>query len=192
MASRYTYQSLEGLEQHIRLLIIHPAKSNDAPLECSLEAYPLQEAELKEYETVSYVWGSPHTTSDTVIHIQGKSLEVTASVDKLLRRLRRGGRDRTLWVDFVCIDQSNLEERGSQVGLMSDIYRNGKHNLVFLGDGSGKAALTIATIRELNQLDASIQSFAAYTDKIQALDELLSNDWFQYVIPMSLNTSNGR
>jgi hypothetical protein len=38
-----------------------------------------------------------------------------------------------LWIDAVCIDQGNLEERNQQVAQMRDIYTNAKSVIVWLG-----------------------------------------------------------
>ena len=42
-----------------------------------------------------------------------------------------------LWVDAVCIDQSSMDERASQVLLMGDIYSRAEHVIVWLGKGPG-------------------------------------------------------
>jgi hypothetical protein len=47
-----------------------------------------------------------------------------------------------LWVDAICIDQSNIEERNHQVKLMDLIYKNAKIVFMWLGeeaDGSDLA-----------------------------------------------------
>jgi hypothetical protein len=45
----------------------------------------------------------------------------------------RSSRPRTLWVDAICIDQDNDEERNHQVSKMQRIYSNAKLVLVWLG-----------------------------------------------------------
>ncbi|KAF7591830.1 hypothetical protein BBP40_001027 [Aspergillus hancockii] len=37
------------------------------------------------------------------------------------------------WIDQICIDQSNLEERGSQVSIMDQIYEVASYTLIWLG-----------------------------------------------------------
>lgn len=39
-----------------------------------------------------------------------------------------------LWIDALCIDQSDLDERAQQVALMGDIYKKAKSCLIWLGD----------------------------------------------------------
>lgn len=48
---------------------------------------------------------------------------------------RRPDRLRILWADAVCINQKDLEERGSQVALMARIFSEASRGLVWLGHG---------------------------------------------------------
>lgn len=48
-----------------------------------------------------------------------------------------------LWIDALCIDQDNVAERGHQVGLMADIYRDAKHVMVWLGPSLDEAFETV-------------------------------------------------
>ena len=38
-----------------------------------------------------------------------------------------------MWADAVCINQSDLDERSSQVSIMGDIYKNAQKCQVWLG-----------------------------------------------------------
>lgn len=40
-----------------------------------------------------------------------------------------------LWIDAICIDQNNVDERNHQVRMMSDIYQGATEVLVWLGQG---------------------------------------------------------
>src|SRR6266536_764396 len=51
-----------------------------------------------------------------------------------LRHLRLKDIARTMWVDAICIDQSNIDERGHQVALMTKIYSLAKCDLLWIGD----------------------------------------------------------
>jgi hypothetical protein len=52
----------------------------------------------------------------------GKSIDITASLRDVLRRVRLPNTPRNIWADQICIDQGNLEERGHQVKLMGKIF----------------------------------------------------------------------
>lgn len=86
------------------------------------------------YEALSYVWGS---SANPVPLLVGPSRENTISVTQnlatALQHLRDANESRTLWVDAICIDQSNLAERSYQVTLMSDIYRAACQVIAWIG-----------------------------------------------------------
>lgn len=42
--------------------------------------------------------------------------------------------DRGLWIDAICINQYDLDERSSQVANMEHIYRDARLVVVFLGE----------------------------------------------------------
>jgi len=71
---------------------------------------------------------------------QTQTLSITASLDEALRHLRRkDGTSRLLWVDPVCINQEDVPERGSQVGIMGEIYTKASSVVVWLGESDATA-----------------------------------------------------
>lgn len=97
----------------IRLLYVDPA-THDSPLVCSLETVKLLAADPVFYETISYCWGSVETTQ---IVIDGAYCDVPGNAAKVLRHFRCGPYEeqRILWIDAVCINQADIEERSHQV-----------------------------------------------------------------------------
>jgi hypothetical protein len=68
-------------------------------------------------------------------------LSITPSLDVALRHLRAlsGGNATTLWIDQICINQSDVKEKTEQVKVMGRIYRSAEQVRVWLGpaaDGS--------------------------------------------------------
>lgn len=53
-----------------------------------------------------------------------------------LRYLRETDSRRILWVDAICINQKDFNERGHQVGIMRDIYSKAPQVLIWLGEAS--------------------------------------------------------
>ena len=45
-------------------------------------------------------------------------MSITPNLDRAMRWLRYVDRERVFWIDAICIDQENIEERGRQVGYM--------------------------------------------------------------------------
>lgn len=91
------------------------------------------------YTAVSYVWGTGDLSH--VVKLPGHDLHVTATVDTILRRLRNRTRPTYLWIDQICIDQTNLDDKSSQVQLMGTIYARARNTIAWLGDESDHGAL---------------------------------------------------
>ena len=123
-------------ESQIRILRLHPALNLKAPIRCSLYETSLQDIRdgRESYEAISYVWGSPHGTQK--IFCDDKPLLVTMNCLQVLRYLRRKSKARDLWIDAVCIDQRNVQERNHQVALMGDVYRLASEVLIWFGPGN--------------------------------------------------------
>ena len=91
-----------------------------------------------EYEALSYAWGT--TISPHKALVDKFELSITESLDHGLRRLRFGDRPRTLWIDALCINQRDIEERSHQVQHMAAIYRSAENVLIWLGEWPNPAA----------------------------------------------------
>ena len=83
------------------------------------------------YAALSYTWGSPGDTRQIIL--DGHSFTVRKNLyDFLLRPESRNGVP--LWIDAICINQGDVEERNSQVSMMGDIYEQAEHVYVWLGN----------------------------------------------------------
>ncbi|KAG4440759.1 hypothetical protein IFR05_003746 [Cadophora sp. M221] len=82
---------------------------------------PLGPREKPVYDALSYTWGGAEDPQSIVLN--GSVHGVTANLGNALRHLRREEEDLTLWVDALCIDQKNNDEKSIQVCMMGDIYR---------------------------------------------------------------------
>ncbi|EON64457.1 hypothetical protein W97_03688 [Coniosporium apollinis CBS 100218] len=60
--------------------------------------------------------------------------QVTANLESALRHLRHEDDFRTMWIDAICINQSDTEERTQQVAMMAEIYYNAARVLIWLAD----------------------------------------------------------
>ncbi|ETS79557.1 hypothetical protein PFICI_09410 [Pestalotiopsis fici W106-1] len=129
------YQSLPALEHgggymQGRLLELQPGSGNE-PIVCTLGIMELGHSDGKPYEALSYVWGTSPWTSR--VQVNGKNFVISITLHRLLLHLRRESTPRALWIDALCINQSDLAERSSQVLLMPIIYSNATQAIVWLG-----------------------------------------------------------
>jgi len=102
------------------------------------------------YEALSYVWGSP--TAKTPISCHGKDLLVTPNCIIAMRRLRNEKKQRVLWIDAICIDQSSMNERSQQVGLMGDVYSKARRTILWLGEESTFSDFTISFLKSYHKV----------------------------------------
>lgn len=129
MSRPYEAVKLDLHLRQIRLVTILPGRYIDV-VTCELMTAYLDN--LPEYECLSYTWGD--RTDPRQIILNGVSFDVTRNLEAALRRLRHPIKSRLFWIDMICIDQKNVEERTHQVNLMQIIYSGCRECLVWLGD----------------------------------------------------------
>jgi hypothetical protein len=71
--------------------------------------------------------------ASTLLICDGGNLLITANVDEMLRHLRKATKVRNLWIDAICINQSDGDEEASQVRLMGAIYERADKVHIWLG-----------------------------------------------------------
>ncbi|KAL8372594.1 hypothetical protein RB599_000001 [Gaeumannomyces hyphopodioides] len=116
-------------KKEIRTITILPGLANDT-IRCQLQTVSLEDT--PQYEALSYVWGSPENSVDIELGSVRKS--VTRNLYEALRRLRFPDASRILWVNAICINQADDEEKGQQVAMMGEIYSKTERCLIFLGE----------------------------------------------------------
>ncbi|KAK4546460.1 hypothetical protein LTR36_002137 [Oleoguttula mirabilis] len=79
---------------------------------------------------------SDFAPAETIL-LNGHRQSVPASTAAALRCMRLNDQRRTVWIDAVCINQLDLEERGQQVAVMGPIFESSDGNLVYLGEDNG-------------------------------------------------------
>ncbi|KAI1775572.1 heterokaryon incompatibility protein-domain-containing protein [Hypoxylon cercidicola] len=126
----------------IRLLRLQPGQPGD-DLNAELIPTSIEEAE-GQYEATSYTWGSP--ADPRRMTCNGLNVIIQKNAFHMLNDLRRTDQTRTVWIDAICIDQSNIEERASLVAIMHHIYRRAKRVVIWLGnpDDYGVLSMTYA------------------------------------------------
>lgn len=160
MERPYVYQALTP-PHSIRLLRLLPDTNGDGPLHGSLFECNIEEfyGHPNAYEALSYVWGDPKLSHS--ISIDGFKLPITANLHTALANLRSPYIERLLWVDAMCIDQTNDREKEWQIGLMYQIYACASCVVVWLGeheDGSEHIHEDLLFIRTKEPAHDQVQS----------------------------------
>jgi hypothetical protein len=158
----YTYSQLDRHRKEVRLLLLAPGSGNNT-LECKLKHAFIDQSPPPLYETISYVCGDPQTKS--VIKLHDTEIHILASCEAALRRMRLSTTERVLWIDAICINQEDTDERSHQVGMMYAIYTNTFRNLIWLGEDDGHTAKAISSIRKiLDDIEAATQGSVELRD----------------------------
>ena len=139
-----------------------------------------------EYEAMSYRWGSAERTEE--ILLDGKRFAVTRSTFNLLTARRSVWKDRTLWIDALCVNQFNEGEKATQVRLMDDIYRRASKVIAF-PNADWRSRVAGSLIYELYLASVhwagseAVYSLDAHNKRWrwQAWEELLQNDYFTHM-----------
>lgn len=124
----YDLLDLSAVRPSIRLAILQPGPRN-AFIRVKLGHSAF--ADRPKYEALSYTWGRADDVR--AIELNGTRVEVRKNLALALIHLRHTSEERVLWIDAICINQSDLDGRNRQVELMSYIYARAKRVLVWLG-----------------------------------------------------------
>lgn len=131
---RYQYRVLGN--GWFRLVSLLAADSFQDNIECAIVTRPLLGGDAADSDTaLSYLWGATRDTHS--IYIGGKYLRIGANLASALRHLRRPDVPLWLWIDALCIDQSDIAELKHQVKLIRTIYEFASDTIVYLGDQTG-------------------------------------------------------
>src|SRR5215469_5673314 len=125
----------------LRLVKLRPNRERNDPLECDLVELESDKAET--YHALSWCWGTEprerwrkellvHEKETVSIFLISTNLEAAL---KALRHSVAEGEVRKLWIDAICINQDDLDEKSAQIPLMAQIYPQAEVVNVWLGPG---------------------------------------------------------
>ena len=116
-------------EDQIRLLILTPGGWNGRIIG-SLKMCRLQDE--VEYTALSYVWGQK-CADDPYLSVNDGSIQIRRSLFEAITELTSGVQELALWVDQICINQNDDNEKQQQIRLMSEIYVRAQRVVGWLG-----------------------------------------------------------
>jgi len=144
------------------------------------------------YEAISYTWGAQPPV--VVIEVDSSLVAIGPNLALLLRRLRHEVQPRRLWVDTLCINQGDNDEKQAEMRRMDDIYRKASCTTIWLGEEDLATAPAFELLRDLDQImDQHWNEVAWWPTREQlqarglpvpedpkwtALSSFLNNQWF--------------
>jgi hypothetical protein len=130
-----------------RLLYVKPSRDPTSRIDAELRVHHIDDDLM--YHTLSYHWGAPHERELTSrVYTPVGTIPITSKVEDILRVFRSypgmidqlkspQGQNhavgRAIWLDAVCIDQTNVQERQCQVAMIGKIYSRSQMLLIWLG-----------------------------------------------------------
>ena len=133
----YQYLRLPNAELFYRILTLYPALDFSATIRVSLRnisvAYvAVNSSSYGEFEALSYAWGDKNPTA-TIEFSDSSHLPIRENLESFLRYRRQHDHPIDLWIDAICINQDDAQEKSSQVQVMGRIYAISKRLSIWLG-----------------------------------------------------------
>ncbi|KAF2635552.1 HET-domain-containing protein [Massarina eburnea CBS 473.64] len=166
-------------EDSIRILVLYPSLNESDTILCTLQNGRLSDESL-EYTALSYTWGDPAQQQAIFFRRGTRELLVRRNCHDALRHLRHGYRNRLLWIDAICINQTDLAERARQVRMMDDIYEYACNVTVSLGEETEGTRILFEELVVANDRGASIRRSPSDI-VVRELDFLFERPWFKRV-----------
>lgn len=121
-------------------------------------------------------------TARAVSSTLSSPFHIRKNLHEALRRLRSQADDVTLWVDAICIDQTDRgkQEKEEQLAMMAQIYNSASNVCIWLGDTLEVTRPAMQLVRDITNLqifDSLIASPAA-KNKWISLINLMKAPWF--------------
>ena len=199
--NKVVYPSLTAVHD-FRILWIDPGQ-DDEPLRCKLVPAHLpsgKDIDSIEYKALSYWWGEDTDDKQESIEVIFPIKSVYNLINSLagenkfkigsnllaaLQRIRQPDRGVSCWIDAICINQEDEEERSYQVSRMDEIYSAASEVVVWLGKGESheeeeETFKHLENMLNLKALDQMIDGKNAneYVKNWMLIVKLMRKEWF--------------
>ncbi|KAM7211111.1 Heterokaryon incompatibility protein (HET) domain containing protein [Rhypophila decipiens] len=198
----YQYQKLEN-DESIRLLEIQPGTAGETVRgrlrpaafrddygcvrpESDFPKDHLDQRALQvlRYDAVSWAWGDP--VKNAHVELLDKNGErwtfsISRKLEEALQAVRDLNSARTIWIDAICINQSDDFEKSHQVPMMDRIYGLADKVYVWLGPKSQThdAEIAFAILRKIRKdMDYKKTIEGSDVEHLRALSHMMRRDWF--------------
>jgi hypothetical protein len=134
---KFAYQPLNPDRKEIWVLVFDDSSQSQtsSTLRCGTKRISLRDDPNPLYYAVSYRWGKNPPLRRIILN--DEEAWVPESAVKALRTVCHpvhGKRDLSVWIDAICINQSDDAEKSQLVAMMGDVYETASEVLIYLGD----------------------------------------------------------
>lgn len=150
MATAFEYKTrfgeLDPSQEEIRLLSVAPTTNDD--VQCDVVTVSMNDQ--PNYQALSYVWGD--ATKTIPLRVGDSMLSITTNLKQALLHVSRlPNRCDWLWVDAICINQKDNDEKSSQVAFMREIYNKATSVLAWLGPADADSTKAMQSLEILGK-----------------------------------------
>lgn len=175
---RYDYRHLAPKE--FRLIKLLPGQESDRLIG---KLITVDAMNAPQYVALSYVWGPPSKEGQDsqLILLDNIAIELRPNLGSAMRALRRLDQHIHIWIDALCINQHDEEEKDIQIPLMAKIYRLSDSVAVWLGETTSYGKVAFSFANWITKHPDLVLHVAEQRLKvlITAFFDMIRNPWFQ-------------
>ncbi|KAF4336685.1 hydrolase or acyltransferase (alpha beta hydrolase superfamily) [Fusarium beomiforme] len=156
--SAFEHQPLVDPAGQIRLIEVL-AQAPDMPLQLPLTVHQI--AQNLDFYAISYTWGNCGFTKK--IMIKGQPIMVTKNCCYALKQVNerypsRSGEPTYIWIDSICINQNDNDEKSYQVAMMGNLYTKASKVLACVGPQQDNSQMIRSTLDNVMTLSSDLYS----------------------------------
>ncbi|PIG82862.1 hypothetical protein AARAC_003154 [Aspergillus arachidicola] len=166
----YVYSHIDPDECRVLNIVeVHPL------IKFSLETFSIYEA--PGYEALSYAWDTSSEMEDSLCN--GARFRISRTLGQALRGIHAHSGGGWIWVDAICINHTDAEEKAHHVAGMGELYSCADQVLVWLGDAADYSDLACALLPELTAKIWSLKDSEGGWRPLSTDDIVAHRAWFQ-------------
>lgn len=142
--SGFKHKPLKYPDLQIRLLNILPGEPGDS-IRLQSDVFYLDGA--PSYRAISYTWGGEE--GPKTVYVDDEPLEVRNNCNHALWQIRLHFPGKWIWIDSICINQLDNDEKSHQVQMMFDIYRSARLVLSCVGPHADNSEMVVEAAKEI-------------------------------------------
>ena len=145
----------------MRLLTVDP-NTGGMGIVCTLRTELLDS--MCSYQALSYTWGEEAPSN--MIRVNRQPTLVRQNLELALQYMRKVDHSTSFWVDAVCVNQKDEQEKIDQVRMMGKVYESSVEVFDWLGPAKDDSDIAMDLFENMGKkaIEAGIQDFRASTD----------------------------
>ncbi|KAI7769715.1 hypothetical protein LZL87_003205 [Fusarium oxysporum] len=133
-----------------------------------------------KYHALSYEWGE-ESKDEPDITVNDRKVQIRRNLFNALRSIRKPTEDLQLWVDAICINQSDVEEKSQQVAMMGETFTKAVGVISWLGPAKDNSDLAMDLMSDADELESKFTSFDKHSHQAKALFSLCHRTYWRRV-----------